>query len=104
MIRFRAGQRRRRRSGPDGDRAVLADSHLRVLRTADRSCCCSARPRVIAVMPPVPGREQATELLFCAHHYRESRQQLAATGAVVFDIYGRPLAATNRRQTAMAGH
>lgn len=46
---------------------------------------------VVAVMPPVPGREHQTELLLCGHHYRASRSALAAARAVVVDMTGVPL-------------
>jgi hypothetical protein len=68
-------------------------SSWRAFRAADRACCCSARPAVLAVMPPTPGREHPTELLFCGHHYRESRSGLAAAGAAVFDAQGVQIAA-----------
>lgn len=55
------------------------------LRLASRACCCAARPAVVAVMPSAPGRPHRTDLLLCRHHYRTSRQALAAAGAVVFD-------------------
>jgi hypothetical protein len=61
----------------------------RVLTMADRACCCPAKPVVVAVMPPAPGRAHATELLLCGHHYRASRQALTAAGATVFDGAGR---------------
>jgi len=54
-------------------------------RTADYACCCSAKPAVIVVIPPAPGRDHATELLLCGHHYRVSSKALAAAGAVVLD-------------------
>jgi hypothetical protein len=50
---------------------------------------------VVAVMPPVPSREHQTELLLCGHHYRASRQALAAARAVVVDMTGVPLAGYN---------
>jgi hypothetical protein len=55
------------------------------LRTADRACCCPARPVVIAVMPAAPGRDHPTDLLLCAHHYRASRAALDQAGAAIFD-------------------
>ena len=42
-------------------------------------------PAMIVVMPPAPGRDHATELLLCGHHYRVSNKALAAAGAVVLD-------------------
>jgi uncharacterized Zn-binding protein involved in type VI secretion len=64
---------------------------LRAARRAGRSCCCPARPAVIAVMPPAPGRPHQTDLLLCGHHYRVCRQALAASGATVVDIDGIPV-------------
>jgi len=58
---------------------------------AGRACCCSAKPAVIAVMPPVKGRRHSTELLLCGHHYRASKQALAAAGATVWDMTGAPV-------------
>jgi hypothetical protein len=52
-------------------------------RRAERACCCPAKPRVVAIMPPASGRPHQTDLLLCGHHYRASRQALAAAGAVV---------------------
>ncbi|HTP17556.1 MAG TPA: hypothetical protein VMK13_17200 [Streptosporangiaceae bacterium] len=63
----------------------------RALSTADRSCCCPARPAVVAIMPPVPGRDHPTDLLLCGHHYQVSRSALAAAGAAVLDVGGRPI-------------
>jgi hypothetical protein len=71
--------------------SLMAAGHAHALRTAERACCCSARPVVIAVMPPKPGRDHPTELMLCAHHYRASREALAASGATVFDRDGRPV-------------
>ncbi|HCU94438.1 MAG TPA: hypothetical protein DHU96_17645 [Actinobacteria bacterium] len=60
-------------------------------RKADRACCCSARPAVVASMPPAPGRPHQTDLLLCGHHYRVSREALIAAGAAVVDMAGNPL-------------
>jgi hypothetical protein len=57
----------------------------RALRTASRACCCPARPVVVAVMAPAPGRDHPTDLLLCGHHYRASRLPLLAAGAAVYD-------------------
>jgi hypothetical protein len=54
-------------------------------RMADHACCCSAKPAVIVVMPPAPGRDHGTELLLCGHHYRVSSKALAVAGAAVLD-------------------
>jgi hypothetical protein len=53
-----------------------------------RSCCCPAKPAVLAVMPPVPARPHETDLLLCEHHFRFSRQALAAVGASVRRLRG----------------
>jgi hypothetical protein len=60
-------------------------------RRAGRACCCPAKPVVIVVMPPAPGRPHQTDLLLCGHHYRVSRQALTAAGATVADIHGMPV-------------
>ena len=52
----------------------------------DRACCCAARAMVQVVMPPTPTRPHRTELLLCGHHYRVSRQALAAAGAIVREL------------------
>jgi hypothetical protein len=77
----------------DRDQGAVPAASWRAFRAADRACCCSARPAVLAVMPPAPGRDHPTELLFCGHHYRESRSALAAAGAAVFDGQGVQIAA-----------
>ena len=59
------------------------------LRAACRSCCCPARPAVVALVPPGPGRPHRTDLLLCMHHFRGARQQLATAGASVLDMRGK---------------
>ena len=59
-------------------------------RRAERSCCCPAKPVVMVIMPPAPGRPHQTDLLLCGHHYRVSRRALAAVGATVVDIDAAP--------------
>jgi nucleotide-binding universal stress UspA family protein len=51
----------------------------------DRACCCPARPVVQAIMPP---ERHSADLLLCGHHYRVSRQALAAAGARIFSLPG----------------
>ncbi len=70
---------------------ALATGYQRVLLGADRACCCSARPAVVAILPPVPARMHRTELLFCMHHYRAARPGLLAAGATAVDASGRVL-------------
>jgi hypothetical protein len=64
----------------------------RAARRAPRACCCPARPVVIAVIPPGPGRPHAADLLLCGHHYRVSRRALATVDATVIDLDGAPVA------------
>jgi hypothetical protein len=37
-------------------------------------------------MPPIAARPHQTELLLCGHHYRVSRQALAAANATVTEL------------------
>jgi len=46
-----------------------------------RACCCPARPLVKVMMPRTQGRRHPVDLWLCGHHYRASRQALAAGGA-----------------------
>jgi hypothetical protein len=55
------------------------------LTSASRACCCPARPAVVALMAPAPGRPHRTDLLLCRHHYRMSLQALTAAGAIILD-------------------
>jgi hypothetical protein len=50
---------------------------------AERACCCSARPVVVAVFPARAGRPHPVDLLLCGHHYRACRTGLEAAGAVL---------------------
>jgi hypothetical protein len=54
--------------------------------SADRACCCSARAMLQVLIPPTPARPHRTELLLCGHHYRVSRQALAAAGTTVREL------------------
>jgi hypothetical protein len=71
--------------------AGIAFGDLPAIRRAGRSCCCSARPMVVALIPASSGRRHQTDLLLCGHHYRASRQALAAAGATVVDLDGVPV-------------
>ena len=55
---------------------------------AERACCCPARPVVRVLMPPAAARPHPVDLLLCGHHYRVSRNALAAAGAIAFDKSG----------------
>ncbi len=71
----------------DGDVSLSAQSAA----LAGRACCCAAKAAVRVMMPPSPSRRHSTELLLlCGHHYRVSRQALAAAGAVVRELPGTP--------------
>lgn len=61
---------------------------LSILRLADRSCCCTAGPAVVAIIPASANRAHQTELLLCMHHYRECRAGLIKAGATVLDRDG----------------
>jgi hypothetical protein len=50
---------------------------------------------VVAFIPASPGRSHRTDLLLCGHHYRSSRQALAAAGATVVDLDGMPVAGSH---------
>jgi hypothetical protein len=60
----------------------------------DQACCCVARAVVRVVLPPAPGRPHETELLLCGHHYRVSRDALAAAHARVEELGDRAADAT----------
>jgi hypothetical protein len=49
------------------------------------ACCCPARPMVKVVMPATATRASA-DLWLCGHHWRASREALAGSGAVVYDL------------------
>jgi hypothetical protein len=69
----------------------------RAASRAGRACCCIARPAVIVLIPPTADRPHQTDLLLCGHHYRTSKQALAAANATVLDLNGVPLAASEKR-------
>ena len=73
------------RIGDDDDGLSVESAAL-----ADRACCCAARAAVRVTMPPSPSRQHRTELLLCGHHYRVSRQALAAAKAVARERPGTP--------------
>jgi len=58
------------------------------LASAERACCCPARPLVVVVMPPSPRPPYPVDLLLCGHHYRASLGALLAAGAAVYDQDG----------------
>ncbi len=57
-------------------------------RLAERSCCCSARPVVMVLIPPASARPHPVDLLLCGHHYLSAKAALALVGAVVMDETG----------------
>jgi hypothetical protein len=58
----------------------------------DRACCCPAFP-VVRVIMPAAERRHSVDLLLCGHHYRVSRQALAAAGARIENLPGKADAA-----------
>jgi len=60
---------------------------------ADRACCCPAQPVVRAIIPPTVERRHSVDLLLCGHHYRVSRQALAAARARTENLPGKDGAA-----------
>ena len=72
---------------PSGQATATQDQPiLSAARRADRACCCTAKPVIVALMPATPARPHVTDLLLCGHHYRISRRALALAGAVVAEI------------------
>ncbi len=59
----------------------------------DRACCCPAQPVVRVIMPPTAERRHPVDLMLCGHHYRVSRQALAAAGARIENLPGKADAA-----------
>ncbi len=64
---------------------------ITTLASADRACCCLAKPVVMAVLPPTAGRPHAVDLLLCGHHYHVSKDALASANATVCDSRGLPI-------------
>ena len=56
--------------------------------TLGPACCCPAYPVVRVIMPATAARPHRTELQLCGHHYRVSRQALAAANATVTELPG----------------
>jgi len=52
------------------------------------ACCCPAHPVVRVIMPATAARPHPTELLLCGHHYRVSREALAAANVTVTELRG----------------
>ena len=80
--------RSHRASQAPGAGALFGDAAPAGPPSLDQACCCVARAVVRVVMPPAPGRPHETELLLCGHHYRVSRDALAAAHAVVEELPG----------------
>ena len=59
----------------------------------DRACCCPGEPVVEVIMPPTSERPHSVDLLLCGHHYRVSRESLAAAGARIEYLPGKAEAA-----------
>jgi hypothetical protein len=81
-------------TAPGGSPSARASSRVdwrTSIRLALRACCCPAKPAVVAIMPPGPGRAAESELFLCRHHYVASERALASAAAAVFDSSGEPL-------------
>jgi hypothetical protein len=59
-------------------------------RLANQACCCPAKAVVRVTMPTAAVQPRETDLLLCGHHYRVSRQALAAASATVRGLVGTP--------------
>jgi hypothetical protein len=64
------------------DDTIAADSAVAL----GPACCCPAPPVVRVLIPATAARPHRTELLMCGHHYRVSRQALAAANAAVTEL------------------
>lgn len=80
-----------------GPASTSYDINWHALRSAGRACCCPARPAVVVIMPPGPGRPHPTDLLLCGHHYRVSRKALAVAGAAAFSPDRMPLPSSDEQ-------
>jgi hypothetical protein len=60
----------------------------------DSACCCPAQPLVRVIIPATAERRHSVDLLLCGHHYRVSRQALAAARVRIEDLPGKAEAAT----------
>ncbi len=76
----------RRASAPGPPHADTAGVSVQAM--IGPACCCPANPVVRVVMPATAARPHRTELLLCGHHYRVSRQALAAANATVTELQG----------------
>ena len=77
-------------SGAPPQDDILPDSSVWL---EDRACCCPGQPVVRVIMPPTPERRNSVDLLLCGHHYRVSRQALAAARARIENMPGKADAA-----------
>ena len=80
-------------TGAPGSDRPLDDTLTSSRCVEDRGCCCPAQPVVRVIMPPTARRPHSVDLLLCGHHYRVSRQALAAAGARIDDLPGKAAAA-----------
>ena len=68
------------------------------LWAAKRARCCPAKPAVVAVLPPAPGRDHETDLLLWAHYCGATTTgrhgtRSEAAGATVLAEGGQPVTA-----------
>ena len=65
---------------------LIADARRGI--DSQQADCCIARAAYQTTIPPAGQRPRPTELLLCAHHYRQSRAALAEANALVCDRRG----------------
>ena len=78
----------RQASQAPGAGALFGDAASAGPPLLEQACCCVARAGRHDHPDHGPGRPQETELLLCGHHYRVSRDALAATHARVEELPG----------------
>jgi hypothetical protein len=82
----------RRRAGdeslPESDSPPADASMQDPAPGIQRACCCPAWPVVQVILPPAVRRPHPVDLWLCGHHYRLSRDALAAVGATVRHLPG----------------
>ncbi len=79
-----------RHQKPSAPSDAVSEDLMSALVQQSRACCCPARPVVRIIMPATPQRPHPTDLLLCGHHYRVSREALAAARADVCALGGMP--------------
>ncbi|SPT51139.1 hypothetical protein [Actinomadura madurae] len=84
------------------DEGAFTPARPAVPRLAARSCCCLAKPVVVAVIPITGHDRQPVDIHLCAHHYQLSRDALNVADAIVFDGSGVPVTDPDPRELLRA--